>query len=112
MNHLVNIDRLSVVARIEPRMWHVYHVARALLQHPLRVIPCLTDHVNMVTLRYFGRVVSRLPKFLLVETAVGFDARLYEANLDGLAGKAEGRDHASKDMVVNVDVLEVGEQVL
>lgn len=80
--------------------------------HRLCVIPRLTDQVNKVTLVHFGRVMGRRLEFLFVEAAVGFDARLNKADLDGLPSVAEARNHASKDMVVNVDVLEVGEQVL
>jgi len=86
------------MARIDPGVCNPYLVERGLFVHLLRIVPCLTDHVNKVTLGHFGR--TTVPELLLVDAAVGLDTRLNEANLDGLAGDAETMDHESKNMAV------------
>lgn len=85
---------------------------RDLLDHLLCVISRLTNHVNKFKFRHCGRMISCLSKLLLVKTTKGSDAGLNKADVDRLAGEPEASDHASKDVVVHVDVFEVREEIL
>lgn len=82
------------------------------LDHLFCIIPCLTDHVDENTLLHIDLVIGCLSVLLLVEAAKADDTGLNEIDVYRLAGSPEATDHPSEDMVVYVDVLEIGKQVL